>query len=159
MLAARVFSQCVPCPWPARTGSSPIASGPGPGTTCAGTQSSTKSGGGLTQPGSFLGDPGCCNPCLKSQVSERDEGPVDSLLKSGLPWSKANSADWCRARMDTPFKVSPRKGPFGCRGSSNISIFLLEVPASRFAAATRAPWARNAARKLLSSTPSQNLHF
>ena len=123
-MAARVFfSNCAPCPWSARTGSSPIASGLGPGTTCAGTQSSTKSGGGLTQPGSFLGDTRCCNPRLKSQVSERDEGPVDSLLKSGLPWSTANSANCCRARMDTPFKVSPRKAPFGCRGPSNISVF------------------------------------
>jgi hypothetical protein len=72
------FSHCVPCPWPARTGSSPVASGPDPGNICAGTLSSTNSGGGLTQSGSFLGDSGCCDPSLKSHSSLRDQGPVDS---------------------------------------------------------------------------------
>ncbi len=91
---------------------------------------------------------------MRSPGAERDERPVDILMKSGLPGSTGNSAHLCRARKDPLFQASPRKGPFGCRGPSKISVFFWGgVPAIRFAAAMRAPCARNSARKLLSSTP------
>ena len=152
------FSQCVPCPWPARTGSSPVASGPGPGNICAGTLSSTNSGGGLTQSGSFLGDSGCCDPCLKSHSSLRDQGPVDSgkepVYRSPRPTVPTVAVqEWTH-----PSRFHPARHHLAAEDLPT-SVCFLEVPANRFAAATLALWVRHTATKLLASTPSQNLHF
>ena len=133
-------------------------SGPDPGNICAGTLSSTNSGGGLTQSGSFLGDSGCCDPCLKSHGSLRDQGPVDSgkepVYRSPRPTVPTVAVqEWTH-----PSRFHPARRHLVAEDLPT-SAFLLEVAANRFAAATLALWVRHTATKLLASTPSQNLHF